>query len=103
MDCSTPSSLSFAVSWSLLKLMFIELVMLSNHLILCHLLLLLPSIFLSMSLHQVAKVLELYNEYLGWIFFRTDWFDLLEVQGTLRVFSNATVQKHQFIGIQLSL
>ena len=45
MDCSTPPSLSFTISWSLLKLMCIELVMASNHLILCHPLLLLPSVF----------------------------------------------------------
>ena len=53
--------LSLTVSWSLLKLMSIELMMPSNHLILCHPLLLLPSIFPSIrvSLHQVAKVLEL--------------------------------------------
>ena len=60
------ASLSFTISWSLLKLVSIELVMPSNHLILCHPLLLLPSIFPSIrafsnesSLHQVAKVLEL--------------------------------------------
>ena len=45
MDCSTPGSLSFTISWSFLKLMSIDLVMLSNNLILCHPLLLLPSIF----------------------------------------------------------
>ena len=68
----------------------------SNHLILCWPLLLLPSVFPSIrvfsnevsSLHQVAKLLELQlsispsNEYSGLIFFRMDWFDLLEVQGT---------------------
>ena len=61
------------------------------------------------SLHQVAKVLEFQlqinppNEYSGLISFRIDWLDLLVVQGTLRVFSNTTVQKHQFFGAQLSL
>ena len=61
------------------------------------------------SLHQVAKVLEFQlqinppNEYSGLISFRIDWLDLLVVQGTLRVFSNTTVQKHQFLGAQLSL
>ena len=43
-----------------------------------------------------------YKEYSGLISFRIDWFDLLAVQGTLRVFSNTTVQKHQFFGAQLS-
>ena len=43
------------------------------------------------------------NEYSGLIYFRIDWFDLLAVQGTLRVFSNTIVQKHQFFGAQLSL
>ena len=89
-------SLSFTISRSLLKLMSIELVMLSNHLIICHPLLLLPSIFPSIrvfsnksALPQVAKVLELQlqyqssSEYSGLISFRIDWFDLLEVQGTL--------------------
>ena len=69
------SSLSFTISWSLLKLMSIELVMPSNHLILCHPLLL-PSIFPSIrvfsnvldSLHLVAKVLELQHQSFQWIF-----------------------------------
>ena len=43
------------------------------------------------------------NEYSGLISFRIDWFDLYAVQGTLRVFSNITVQKHQFFSIQFSL
>ena len=43
------------------------------------------------------------NEYSGLISFRMDWFDLLAVQGTLKVFSNTTVQKHQFFSAQLSL
>ena len=61
------------------------------------------------SFHQVAKVLELSfsispsNEYSGLISFRIDWFDLLEVQGLSRVFSNTTVQNHQFYHTQLSL
>ena len=62
------------------------------------------------SSHQVAKVLEFQlptspsNEYSELISFRMDWLDLLAVQGTLRrVFSNTTVQKHQFFGTQLSL
>ena len=61
------------------------------------------------SSHQVAKVLELQlqhspsNEYSGRISLKIDWFDLLAVQGIARVFSNTTVQKHQFFGTQPSL
>ena len=73
-DCSTPGSSVF-LSWSLLKFMSVESVMLSNHLILCHPLLPLPSIFPSIrvfsrvgSFHQVAKVLELQQQSLQWIF-----------------------------------
>ena len=91
------ASLSFTISWSLLKLMSIESVTPSNHPILCHPLIL-PSIFPSIrvffqrvgSLHQVAKVLELQLQCQSfqWIFrtdfFRMDWLDLLAVQGTLK-------------------
>ena len=98
MDCSTPSSLSFTVSWSLLKLMFIESVMPSNHLILCHPLLLLPSIFPSIRVFSGESVLHIrwpkyrsfrlnispFNEYSGLISFRIDLFDLLAVQRTLK-------------------
>ena len=99
MDCSTPqASLSITNSQSLLKLMSIELVMLSNHLILCHLLLLLPSIFLSIRVFSNESVLCIRypkywsfsfsispsNEYSGLISFRIDWLDLLAVQGTLK-------------------
>ena len=68
------ASLSFTISQSLLKLMSVELVILSNHLILCHPLFLLPSVFLSIrvfsneSVLQVAKVLELQHQPLQWIF-----------------------------------
>ena len=61
------------------------------------------------SLHQVAKVLEFQfsispsNEYSGLISCKIDWFDLLAVKGLSRVFSNTTVQKHQFFGTQPSL
>ena len=92
------ASLSIANSRSLLKLISIESVIPSNHLILCHPLLLLPSIFPSIrvfpnefsSLHQVAKVLEfqLQHQSSQWIFrtdfFRIDWSDLLAVQGTFK-------------------
>ena len=90
------SSLSFTISWSLHKLMSIELVMPSNHLILCHPFLLLPSnlsqhqsLFQWISfLHQMAKVLELQHQSFQRILTvdlpRVDWLDLLTVQGTLK-------------------
>ena len=92
------ASLSITNSWSLLKLMSIELVMPSNHLILCHPLLFLLSVFPSISVFSRESVLHVRwpkywsfsfnisppNEYLGLISFRIDWFDLLAVQGTLK-------------------
>ena len=100
-------------SQSLFKFMFTESVMQCNHLILCHPLLLLPSIFPSIrvfsnesqcqglfkwvsSSHQVAKYwsfcfsISPSNEYSGFVFFRIDWFDLLAIQGTL----NSLLQHH---------
>ena len=99
-DSATPwaaahqASLSITNSQSLLKLMSIELVMPSNHLILCHPLLLLPSIFLSIKVFSYESVLCIRwpkcwsfsfsmspsNEHSGLISFRIDWFDLLAVQ-----------------------
>ena len=89
--------LSITNSWSLIKLMSIGSIMPSKRLILCHPLLLLPSILPSirvfsneLALHQVAKVLNFCfslstsNEYSGLISFRIDWFDLLVVQGILK-------------------
>ena len=110
------ASLSITNSWSLLKLMSIESVVPSNHLILCHPLLLLPSIPASIRVFSNESVLHVRwpeywsfsfsispsNEYSGLISFRMDWLDLLAVQGLSRVFSNTTVQKHQFFGAQLS-
>ena len=111
-------SLSIANSRSLLKLVSIESVMPSNHLILRHPLLLLPSIFPRFRVFSNESVpcvrwpkywhfsfnISPSNEYSGLISFRMDWLDLLAVQGTLsRVFSNTTVQKQQFFGVQLSL
>ena len=106
------------ISQSLLKLKSIESVMLSNHLILCHPLFLLPSIFLSIwvfsTLHQGAQVLEFSfsisppSEYSGFISFRIDWSDLLTVQGTLKSLlqhhnSKASVLQHSaFFMVQLS-
>ena len=92
------ASLSVTNSWSLLKLMSIESAMPSNHLILCHPLLLLPSISPSISIFSNVSVLRIRwpkywsfsfsispsSEYSGLIFFRIDWLDLLAVQGTLR-------------------
>ena len=102
-------------SQSLLKLISTESVMPSNHLILCPLLLV-PSIFPSSRVFSNELVLRIKwskywsfsfslspsNEYSGLISFRMDWLDLLAVQGTLRVFSNTTVQKHQFFSAQPS-
>ena len=112
------ASLSISNSWSLHKLMSIESVMPSNHLILCRPLLLLPSVFPSIRVFSNESLLHIRwpeywsfsfsispsNEYSRLISFRIDLLDLLAVQGTLkRVFSNTTVQKHQFFSAQLSL
>ena len=95
-------SLSITISWSLLKLKSIESVMPSNHLIFCCPLLLLPSIFPSLSVFSGESVLRIrWPKYWSFIFsirvvcFRTEWFDLA-VQGTPRIFSSTTVQKDQF-------
>ena len=90
------ASLSFTVSQSLFKLMSIESVKPSNHLILCHLLLLLPSIFPSIRVFSNELPLHIRwpkyysfsfspsNKYSVLISFRTNWFNLLAVQGTLK-------------------
>ena len=92
------ASLSITNSWSLPEPMSIELVMPSNHLILCHPLLLLPSIFPSIRVFSNESVLRIRwlkywnfsisispsNEHPGLISFRMDWLDLLAVQGTLK-------------------
>ena len=105
------ASLSITMSWSLLKLMSIESVMPSNHLILCHPLLLPPSVFLSIRVFSNEPTLRLRwrkywsftfsishsNEYSGLISFRFDWFISLQFKGLSRVFSSITVQKHQFL------
>ena len=110
------ASLSFT-SPSLLKLMSTESVMPSNYLILCHLLLLLPSIFPTIRVFSDKSALHIRwpkcqsfsfiispsNEYSGVISFRIHWLHLLAIQGTLKVFSHTTVQKHQFFGSQSSL
>ena len=101
------ASLSITNSRSLLKLMFIESVMPSNHLILLCPLLLLPSIFPSIRVFYKESVLCIkWPKYCSYSFrlisFRMDWLDLLQSKGLSRVFSNTTVQKHQFFSAQLS-
>ena len=113
---------SFTISWSLLKLMSIESVMLSNHLILCCPLFLLPSIFPSIRIFSSESVLHirwpkywsfsvsisLSNEYSGLISLGIDWLDLLAVQGTLKSLlqhcsSKTSVLQHLiFFMVQLS-
>ena len=78
------ASLSITNPWSLLKLMSLELVMPSNHLILCRPLLLLPSIFPSIRVFQHEMVFQVFDGYSGLISFRMDWLNLLAVQGTLK-------------------
>ena len=94
------ASLSFTISWSLFKLMSIELVMPSNHPELCHPLVLLPSIVPSIRVFSKELALRIRwpkywsfsfsispsNEYWGLISFRIYWFDLLAVRGTLKSF-----------------
>ena len=115
------ASLSFTISQSLLKLIFIESVMPSNCLILCHPLLL-PSVFLSIRVFSNKSVLCIRwpkywsfsfsispsNEYSGLISFRIDWFDFLAVQGTLKSLlqyhnPKASILQHSaFFMVQLS-
>ena len=97
------ASLSITSSWSLLKLMSIKSVMPSNHFILCWPILFLPSIFSSIRVFSNESVLQYIrwpkywsfnysvspsNEYSGLIYFRIDWFDLLDAKGLSSVFSN---------------
>ena len=110
------ASLYITNSRSLLKLTSTESVMPPNHLILCHPLLLLPSIFPNIRVFSNESVLRIRwpkywslsfsispsNQYSGLISFMMDWLDLLVVQGPSRVFSNITVQKHPFFSAQLS-
>ena len=110
------ASLSFTISWSLHKYMSIKSVTLSNHLILCHPLLFLPSIFPSIRVFSNESVLHIRwpkywsfsfsispsNEYSGLISFSIDWFDLLLSKRLSRVFSSTTIRKHQFF-LALSL
>ena len=108
------ASLSITNFQSLLKLMSIESVLPSNHLILCHPLLFPHSIFPSIRLFSNESVLHIRwpnywsfslslspsNEYSGLISFRIDWLDLLAAKGFSRVFYSTTIQKHQLFGAQ---
>ena len=116
------ASLSFTISWSLLRFMSIESVMPSNHLILCHPLLFLPSIFPSIRVFSSESALHIRwpkygnfsfsvspsNEYSELISFKTDWFDLLAVQGTLKSLLQyhsqkaLILQRSAFFMVQLS-
>ena len=98
MDCSTPGFPVLHYLLDLLKLMSIELVMPSNHLILCHPLLLMSSVFLSIRVFSNESALHFRcqkywnfsfsispsNEYSELIFFKVDWFNLPAVRGTLK-------------------
>ena len=111
------ASLSITNTRSLLKLMSIKSVMLSNYLILCRPLLLLPSVFPSIRVFSNESVLCIRwakywsfnfsirssNEYSGLISSRMDWLDPLAVQGTLKSLLQHHSSKHQFFGAQLSL
>ena len=121
-DCSTPGSPVLHHLPSLLELMCIKSVMPSNHLVLCHPLLLLPSIFPSIVVFSNESALHIRwpkylsfsfsicpsNESSGLISFRVDWFDLLEVQETLKSLlqhhsSKASILLHSvFFMVQLS-
>ena len=111
------ASLCFTISLSLLKLMFIESVMPSNHLILCCPLFLLPLTFPSIRVFSSESALPIRsrkywnisfsispsNEYSGLISFRIDGFDLLAVQGTLKSLASTTILKHQVFNALPSL
>ena len=115
MDCSTQASLSITNSWSLLKLMSIESVIPSNHLILCRLLILLPSIFPSIRIFSTKSTLHIkWPKYgasaLASVLpmniqdrFPLGLAGLISLQSLcrlLRVFSSTTIWKHQFFGTQ---
>ena len=111
------ASLSITNYWSLLKLMSIESVMPSNHLILCHPLLLPPSLFSSIRVFSNESAVRSGSQNIGTLASASvlpmniqDWFPLgltglisLLSKGLSRIFSNTAVQKHQFFGAQSSL
>ena len=104
-------SLFFTISGSLLKFMSIQSMMLSNHFILCHPFLLLPSIFPIIRVYSNESALGIWwpkywisatvlpMNIQGW----NDWFNLLALQETLKSLFHTTFQKHQFFGAQPSL
>ena len=116
------ASLFFTISWSLLKLTSTESVIPSNHLVLCHPLLFLPSIFPGIRVFSNELALRIRwpkywsfsfsispsNEHPGLISFRMDWFDLLAVQGTLKSLlqhhssRDSIFQHSDFFKVQLS-
>ena len=111
------ASLSITISWSSLRLTSIESVMPSSHLILCHPLLLLPSVFANIRVFSHESALSIRwpkyrsfsinpsNEYSGLISFRMDWLDLLAVQGSFQHHSSkASILQHSafFYGPTLS-
>ena len=111
MDCSTQASLSITNSRSLVKLVSIESVMPSNHLILCHPLLLLLSIFPSTEVFSNESVLRIRwpkywsfsfnispsNEYLGLISFRMDWLDPLQESSPTTQFKSISTSALSFL------
>ena len=115
-SCPTQASLSITNSRTSLRLMSIESVMPSSHLILCRPLLFLPPIPPCIRVFSNESTLHMRwpkywsfnfsiipsNEQPRLISFRMDWFDLLAVQGTRKSFSSTTVQKYQFFSAQLS-
>ena len=117
MDCSVPVSFALHYSWSLLKFIYIELVMLSNHLNHCCPILFLPPIFPSIRVFSNESVLCIrWTKYWSlasaslipmnvedWFFFLGLTDLILQLKGFSRIFSNTTIQKHQFFGAQLSL
>ena len=120
MDSSTPGFVSFTISQSVLKLRSVELVIPSNHLILCCPLLFLASIIPSIRVFSSESALHFRwpeywsfnispsNEYSGLISFRIDWFDIFAIQGTLKSLlqhrsSKASILQHSnFFTVQLS-
>ena len=109
------ASLSFTISWSFLKLMSIESVMLSNHVILCLPLLLLPSIFASIRVFSNESALRISGQGIGALVSASvlpmniqDWFPLeltglisLQSRGVSRVFSSTIIQRHQPLALSL--
>ena len=109
------ASLSFATTWSLLKLMFIELVMTSNHLILCHTFSSCPQTFPASGSFPMSWLFSSYgqnywsfsispsNEYSGWFPLGLTALISLLSKGLSRVFSNTTVWRHEFFSAEPSL